>query len=140
MVSFRKLKYILPRTSLITNFKSFARPLLDYGDITYFKIFNESFHQRIWSIQYNATIPLTGAVRITSSKKLYQELGLESLRSRRWLRKFCLFYKLYKNKSSSYLFNLIPDWLKFYLIWSIQPIYQKSKPGIPFSEFFSLLQ
>ena len=49
-----------------------------------------------------------------SSKKLYQELGLESLRSRRWLRKLCLFYKIYKNKSPSYLYNLIPDRVKFY--------------------------
>ena len=34
--------------------------------------------------------------------------------SRRWLRTLCLFYKIYKNKSPSYLFNLIPDRVKFY--------------------------
>ena len=43
------------------------------------------------SIQYNAAIAITGAIRGTSSEKLYQELGLESLRSRRYLRELCLF-------------------------------------------------
>ena len=99
----RKLQGILPRTSLITIYKLFARPHLNYGDIIYDHTFNESFHQRIESIQYNAAIATTGAIRGTSSEKLYQELGLESLRSRRWLRKLCLFYKIYKNKSPSYL-------------------------------------
>ena len=79
----RKFQDILPRTSLITIYKSFARPHLDYGDIIYDQTFNESFHQRIESIQYNAAIAITGATTGTSSEKLYQELGLESLRSRR---------------------------------------------------------
>ena len=80
----------------------------------YDQTFNESFHQRIESIQYNAAIAITGAIRGTSSEKPYQELGLESLRSRRWLRKLCLFYKLYKNKSPSYLYDLIPDNSNFF--------------------------
>ena len=84
----RKFQSILPRTSLITIYKLFAK---------------------IESIQYNAAIAITGAIRSTASEKLYQELRLESLRSREWLRKPCLFYKIYKNKSPSYLCNLIPD-------------------------------
>ena len=75
--------------------------------------------KRIESIQYNAAIAITGAIRGTSSEKLYQELGLESLRSGRWLRKLCLFYKKYKNKSP-YLYNLFPDKLKFYSTQSSQ--------------------
>ena len=98
----------------------FARPHLDYGDIIYDQTFNESFHQRIESIQYNTAIAITGAIRGTSSKKLYQELGLESLRSRRSLRKLCLFYKIYKNKSPSYLYDLISDKGKFYSTRSSQ--------------------
>ena len=90
----RKLQGILPRISLITIYKSCARPHLDYGDTIHDQIFNESFYERIESIQYNAAIAITGAIRGTSSKKLYQELGLESLRSRRWLRKLRLFYKI----------------------------------------------
>ena len=110
----QKFQGVLPRTSSITIYKSFARLHLDYGDLIYDQTFNESFHQWIESIQYNAAIAKPGAIRGTSSKRLYQDLGLESLRSRRWLRKLCLFYKIYKNKSPSYLYNLIPDRLKFY--------------------------
>ena len=87
----RKFQGILPRTSLITIYKLFARLHLDYGDIIYGQTFNEFFHQRNESIQYNAAIAITGAIKGTSSKKFYQELGLESLRSRRWLRKLSLF-------------------------------------------------
>ena len=72
------------------------------------------------SIQYDAAIAITGAIRGTSSEKLYQELGLESLRSRRWLRKLCLLYKIYKNKSPSYLHDLISDKVKFYSTRSSQ--------------------
>ena len=116
----RKFQGILPRTSLIAIYKLFARPHRDYGHITHDQTFNESFYQRIESIQYNAAIAITGAIRGTSSEKLYQKLGLESLRSRRWLRKLCLFYKIDKNKLPSYLYNLIPDRVKFHSAGSSQ--------------------
>ena len=64
--------------------------------------------QNLQSFQNNAAIAITGAIRGTSSAKLFQELGLESLKSRRWLRKLCLFYKIFHEKSPSYLFQLIP--------------------------------
>ena len=54
-------------------------------------------------------LAITGAIRGTSSEKLYQELGLESLKSRRWFRKLCHFYKILNEKSPSYLFDLIPN-------------------------------
>ena len=101
-----RIQQIVPRQSLIC--KSFIRPHLDYGDIVYDRAFNESFHKNLESIQYNAAIAITGAIRGTSSEKLFQELGLESLKSRRWLRKLCLFYKIFHKKSPSYLFQLIP--------------------------------
>ena len=70
----RKVQAIPPRTFLITIYKSFVRPHLDYGDIIYDETFNESFHQRIESIQYNAAIAITGVIRDTSSENLYQDL------------------------------------------------------------------
>ena len=60
------------------------------------------------SIQYNAALAITGAIRGSSREKLYQELGLESLQQRRWYRKLRYFFKLTKNKSLKYLFNYIP--------------------------------
>ena len=45
-----KLQDTLPRTSLITNFKSFIRPHLDYGNIIHDRAYNTSFHEYIESI------------------------------------------------------------------------------------------
>ena len=105
----RKLQNTLPRTSLITIFKSFMRPILDYGDIIYNRAYNTSFHQNIESIQYNAALAITGAVRGTSREKLYQELGFESLQQRRWYRKLCCLFKKVNNQSPRYLFQLVPS-------------------------------
>ena len=105
----RKLHNLLPRSALITIYKAFARPYLDYGDIFYDQAYNMSFHYKLESIQYNACLAITGAIRGTSKEKLYQELGLESLQLRRWYRKLGKFYKIYKNKSPQYLFKLIPE-------------------------------
>ena len=58
----RKLQNTLPRTPLITFFKSFIRPHLGYGDIIYDQACNTSFHQNIESIQYNAALAITGTV------------------------------------------------------------------------------
>ena len=104
----RKLQNLLPREALTTIYKAFVRPHLDYGDVLFDQAFNASFHEKLESIQYNACLALTVTIRGTSKEKLYQEVGLESLQLRRWYRKLCLFYKIFKNKSPAYLFNLIP--------------------------------
>ena len=110
-----KLQNNLPRAPLITIYKSFVRPHLDYGDILYDQTFNNSFHERLESIQYNAALAITGAVRGSSREKLYQELGFESLQQRRWYRKLCLFFKIIKNQSPKYLFELIPTVRQAYM-------------------------
>ena len=71
----RKFQLTLPRKSLLTINKSFIRPHLDYGDVIYDRAYNESFHQNLESLQYSAAIAVTGAIRGTSSEKLFQELG-----------------------------------------------------------------
>ena len=75
---------MLPRQALATIYKAFIRPQLDYGDILYDKTFNNSFHAKIESIQYNASLAITGAIRGKSREKIYQELCLESIHLRRW--------------------------------------------------------
>ena len=93
--------------ALITLYKSFIRPYLDYGDIMYEQAFNSSFHEKLESIQYNGSSAITGAIRSASREKLYNELGFESLHARRWYRKLCYFYKFCIFKQPEYLFNLI---------------------------------
>ena len=50
----------------------------------------------------------------TSREKLYKELGLETLKSRRWLKKLCCFYKIKNNGIPSYLAELIPSEFHLY--------------------------
>ena len=69
----RKLQSLLPRAALITIYKAFVRPHLDYGDVLYDQAFNASFHEKLESIQYNACLALTGAVRRTSKVKIDQK-------------------------------------------------------------------
>ena len=76
----RKLQNIL---TLLTIYKCFIRPHLDYVDIIYDQAYNLSFHQKLESIQYKTALALTVAIRGSSKEKFYQELGLESLQLRR---------------------------------------------------------
>ena len=48
-------------------------------DIFYGQAYNMSFHQKLESVQYNACLTITGAIRGTSKGKRYQELGFELL-------------------------------------------------------------
>ena len=85
------------------------KPHLNYVDIIYDQAYNTSFHQDIKSIQYSTSLSITSAVRGTSREKLYQELGFKSLQQRRWCRKLCCLFKIIKNQSPSYLFQLVPS-------------------------------
>ena len=78
----RKLQNILPRGLLLTIYKSFIRPYLHYGDVIYDQHHNNSFHQKLESIQYNATLAITSAIIGSSRDKLYQEIRIEILTTR----------------------------------------------------------
>ena len=94
--------------TLLRLYKVFVRPHLDYGNMIYDKAHNETFHQKLDSIQYNACLALSGAIRGSSREKRFYELGLESLQYWHWYRKLCLFYKIIKEDKHIYLSNLIP--------------------------------
>ena len=63
---------------------------------------------KLESIQYNAALAITGAIRGTSKTKLYKELALEFLKSRRWFRRLCTFYKIRTYNIPLYLVDLLP--------------------------------
>ena len=87
----KKLRYTLPRKSLITIYKAFLRPLTDYGDIIYDQPNNNSFCEKLEAIQYKAVLAITGAILGTSRDRIYAGLGLESLKDRRWYKRLvCL--------------------------------------------------
>ena len=99
----KRLYYFLPIATLVNIYKRFVRPHLDYGDVIYDNPSNETFCQMIESVQYNAALAITGAIRGSSREKLHQELGFESLRDRRWYRKLCFYYKIRHNDCPLYL-------------------------------------
>ena len=73
--------------SLITIYKSFVRPRLDYGDKIYDQPNNENFTHKNAKIQYITALAISDAIKGTSQNKLYNELGFKSLKFRRCFRK-----------------------------------------------------
>ena len=76
---------IIPRAALLKIHKYFLTPRLDYGDVIYGYAFNGSFKNNLHSnnkesVQYNAALSITGAIRGSYREKLYQEPGLEPLK------------------------------------------------------------
>ena len=104
----KKLRHTLPRKSLLTIYKVFLRPLIDYVDIIYDQPHNSSFCEKLESVQYKAALAITSAIQGTSHEKILQELGLESLKSQRWFRRLCCMFKIMKNEASINLISLIP--------------------------------
>ena len=86
-----RLKKTLPRQSLLTIYKSFSRPHLDYGDV----IFDQSFHQKLENFQYNAALAVTGAIRGNSQES-------ESLQNPHWYRKPSCLCKRFTKQSPIY--------------------------------------
>ena len=84
---------LLSRSFLLTVYKCFIRPHLDYGDIVYDQTNLSYLTDTIKLVQYNA---ITGAIRGTSKGKLYQEI--ESLKDKSWLRPLCYLYKILSTK------------------------------------------
>ena len=80
----------------------------------YDQLTNDSFCKKLGSVQYNAALAITGAVKGTSQVKLYKELGLESLKLRTKLRLLCTFYKIKTTCLPSYLFCLITNTVHSY--------------------------
>ena len=92
-----RLRKYLPRITIKLIFKPFIRPYLEYGVIIFHQLprtkeFSFDTHlkplmQKLESLQYNATLVITGAWHGTSTDRIYEELGWESLTNRRWYRR-----------------------------------------------------
>ena len=64
----KKFNNVLPRNALLNIYKSFVRPHLDNGDITYHQPNNESINSKLESVEYNIALAITGAIKGTSFK------------------------------------------------------------------------
>ena len=104
----RKLNLLLPRSSLLTVYMCFITPHLDYGVVIYVQRNLSSLANKSESVQYYAVLAITCAIRGTRQDKLYQELGFESLKDRRRLRRLCYLNKIVNTKQPACLYDLIP--------------------------------
>ena len=113
-----QLKKFVPSYVLEVVYKLYIRPHFDYGDVVYHtanidKIspFNFQSHiaiaKNIESVQYGAARIITGAWKGTSIKKLYENLGWESLNDRRIMRKLCILYETLNDKFPRYLLDIL---------------------------------
>ena len=101
----KRLLVNLPRSALLTIYKSFIRPNLEYGDILYDKPDNENFQNRIEKVKYKACLAITGTIQGTSRETLYEDLGLHWLVKRRKGNKLIFFYKIVNGLLPDYLYS-----------------------------------
>ena len=83
--------------------------ICQYPQVVYYSP-NYFFYEKIESAQYKATLAMTGAIQGASRDKIYQELGLESLTSRRWYKRLVCMFKIINQNASYYMINLIPKY------------------------------
>ena len=82
------------------------RPLLDYGNVIYNQLNNESVCEKLDSVQLKVALAITSAIKGTSREKVYQELGLESFRVRRSDKRLSCMFKIVKEEAHNYSINL----------------------------------
>ena len=68
-ICFRNYK-LLPRHSLLTIYKAFVRPHVDYSDVIYDKMFNQSWQKKVSLSQYNTALPITRTIRGTKQRNV----------------------------------------------------------------------
>ena len=68
------------------------------------------FCEKLQSVRYNA---VTGAMQGTFSDKMYQELGLETLKSRGRYKSLRRIFKITNEEAPHYLISLIPKCQRF---------------------------
>ena len=54
-------------------------------------------------------LAITDAIQGTSCDKIYQELGLESLKLRRWYKRLSCMFKIMNKEGPNYLINFVPN-------------------------------
>ena len=101
------LKYELNRDTLETIYKTFVRPVLEYGDVI-FDNCTEQQKSELEFIQMQAARTVTGAKRHTSHTLLYEETGWTTLNERRRLHKLILMHQIVHKISPKYLTDLLP--------------------------------
>jgi hypothetical protein len=86
---------------------TFIRPILEYASEVWFNCgqFNSN---RLEKVQIEAARIVCGFPSYASIASIYKETGWDKLKVRREVKNLTLFYKIYNNRASEYLSDLIP--------------------------------
>ena len=106
----KRLHNRVPRETKLTIYKSFIRPVLEYGNVL-FDNCNAALSEMLENVQREAALAITGAYLKTSHNKLLHELGLDLLSNRRSKAKVVLLFKIKHDLTASYLKDLLPKQL-----------------------------
>jgi hypothetical protein len=101
----QKMRCILPRSCIGKLYKSCIRSLLDDTDVIYDNC-SKFDTDKLEHVQRRACVIATWAIRLTKHETILQEVGLETLKSRRRHHRFVYLYKIKNKFTPSYLSNL----------------------------------
>ena len=102
---------LLPRPTLDLIYRIYIRPHFDYCDIIYDGNITVTDSLRLERLQNRVARLVTGTLRRTSTDKLRQELGWDSLKTRRDIHKLNMYYELRHPQSllPTYITSIIPN-------------------------------
>ena len=104
----KKFKYVWSHKALETCYKSFVRPVIEYGSVIYDNCLLEDT-TKLEGVQLEAARLVSGAKRCTSHDPLYREVGWQSLQERRNYAKLVIMYKMNNSIAPSYLCELLQE-------------------------------
>ena len=103
-----RLKHTVDRRSLETIYTAYVRPILEYGSVIWDNC-DEIDKKLLEDTQLDAARIITGAIRGTSHNEIYEEIGWETLETRRERQQLLLMHKMINGVAPTYLQNLIPS-------------------------------
>ena len=102
------LKYKLDRRSLENMYKSFVRPVMEYGIVVWGGTYDTSL-SKLEEINIKAMRIITGATEKSNIAKLSLETSISSVTERRDMAMLLMFYKVVNNLVPDYLSQLLPS-------------------------------
>ena len=101
------LKYRADRKTLEIIYKTFVRPIMEYGIVVWGGTYDSSL-AKLEELNIAALRLITGATAKSNTRKLFNELPLESIVDRRDTAVLKMFFKIKNNLAPNYLVQLIP--------------------------------
>ena len=102
---------LIPRPTLDLIYCTYIRPYFDYCDTIYDGNITVTDSLRLERLQNRAARLVTGTLRRTPTDKLRQELGWDSLKTRRSIHKLTMYFKLIQPQSQlpTYITSILPN-------------------------------